>query len=185
MLHGSASWQNYTERSFSPKRQSCLGHILRKGIFSGSGRFSCLISVQLEPVWPATMLTFQVRDWVKPVAEDYMSTSAFPSHQFVPWRRTSLFTLIPALFREHLARSKEPSASVKSLVIEYKKQKLPFMTSFPPEDGAARSETEFVVQQPRREQNSELQPRVQNSQPLSLVSKSSEGSEPAPPQQAI
>ncbi|XP_026191807.1 sodium- and chloride-dependent betaine transporter [Cyclospora cayetanensis] len=120
----------------------------------------------------------KVRDWVRPVEEDYMSTSAFPSHPFVPWRRVTPFSLIPALFREHLARSKEPAASVKSLMLDYKKQKLPFMPSFAREGGAGRSEAEFASQHQRRhERSSEVQTRKQPGQPLSFASKSSESSE--------
>lgn len=116
----------------------------------------------------------KVRDWVKPVPEDYMSVSCFPSHPFVPWRRMSLFSLIPALFKEHLARSKEPSASVKSLVADYKKQKMLFMTSFPPEGIIAPPEAENASQKPRPpDTNSDAQ---LNNQPLSLARKLSESS---------
>lgn len=121
----------------------------------------------------------KVRDWVKPVAEDYMSTSAFPSHPFVPWRRMSIFSLIPALFREHLACSKEPSASVRSLVADYKKQKMPLMTSLLAEGGIGRSETELVSQRAGRHgRKANFQPSGQNSQPLSVVSRSSESKKP-------
>ncbi|CDJ68316.1 transporter, putative [Eimeria necatrix] len=128
-----------------------------------------------------TPLIPKVRDWVRPVSEDYMSTLAFPSHPFVPWRRMSLFTLMPALFREHLARSKEPSASVKSLVLEYKKQRLPYMTSFPPEGGVGPSEAEGVSQQPRRlDRSLDLQSRLPQSQQMSFISRASDDSEAAP-----
>lgn len=116
----------------------------------------------------------QVRDWVKPVPEDYMSISYFPSHPFVPWPRVSLLSLIPALFKEHLARSKEPSASVKSLVADYKKQKMLFMTSFPPEGIVAPPETENASQKPHPYQTSDAQP---NSRPLSLSRNFPENSE--------
>ncbi|KAL8425737.1 hypothetical protein Efla_003115 [Eimeria flavescens] len=110
----------------------------------------CFMVVPLVP---------KVRDWVRPVSEDYMSTSAFPTHLFAPWPRVSLFSLIPALFREHLARSKEPSASVKALVADYKKQKLFFMTSLAAEGGVNRSETEFTSQHAGRfDRNAELLP---------------------------
>ena len=122
----------------------------------------------------------QVRDWVRPVAEDYMSTLAFPSHPFVPWRRMSLLSLMPTLFREHLARSTEPSAIVKSLVLEYKKQRLPFMTSFPAEGGAGLSEVELALQQPRLRDSLDLQPRQQQTQQLSFGSKTSEDSKEPP-----
>ncbi|CDJ28031.1 Sodium-and chloride-dependent GABA transporter 3,related, related [Eimeria mitis] len=122
-----------------------------------------------------TPLIPKVRDWVRPVAEDYMSTLAFPSHPFVPWRRMSFLSLMPTLFREHLARSKEPSATVKSLMLEYKKQRLPFMTSFPAEGGAAISEMELALQQPRlRDRSLDLQPRQQQTQQLSFGSKNSD-----------
>lgn len=125
-----------------------------------------------------TCWQLQVRDWVKPVAEDYMSTSAFPSHPFVPWRRMSIFSLIPALFREHLARSKEPSASVRSLVADYKKQKMPFMTSLLADGGIGRSETDIVSQRAsRRGRKADIQSSAQKSQALSVVSRSSESSE--------
>lgn len=106
-----------------------------------------------------------------------MPTSAFPSHPFTPWRRMTLFSLIPALFREHLARSVEPSASVKSLVADYKKQKMPF-TSFQVEGGVPRTETNLTAQHlGRQERNPDTQPMAQRSQPASIVSKSSETSE--------
>ncbi|CDJ53474.1 hypothetical protein EBH_0007650 [Eimeria brunetti] len=132
-----------------------------------------------------TPLIPKVRDWVRPVAEDYMSTLAFPSHPFVPWRRMSILSLLPALFREHLARSKEPSPVVKSLLIEYKKQRLPFMASFPAEAAAPASELELSLQQQQqqpqqqqqrpRDKNSDLQPRQQQqNQQLSFGSKASD-----------
>ncbi|CDI82783.1 transporter, putative [Eimeria praecox] len=122
-----------------------------------------------------TPLIPKVRDWVRPVAEDYMSTLAFPSHPFVPWRRMSLLSLLPTLFREHLARSKEPSAIVKSLMAEYKKQRLPFMASFPAEGGAGLSELEMSLQQPRlRDRSIDLQPRQQQTQQLSFGSRMSD-----------
>ncbi|KAL8436175.1 hypothetical protein ACSSS7_001905 [Eimeria intestinalis] len=110
--------------------------------------------------------------------EDYMPTSAFPSHPFVPWRRVSLFSLIPALFREHLARSKEPSASVKSLVADYKKQKLHLLASLPSEGPIGRSETNFTTQaQTRNDRRADSQPVVPLGQPMSV--KPSESSEAA------
>ncbi|CDJ59225.1 transporter, putative [Eimeria maxima] len=125
-----------------------------------------------------TPLIPKLRDWVRPVAEDYMSTLAFPSHPFVPWRRMSLLSLMPKLFREHLASSKEPSPIVKSLMLEYKKQRLPFMTSFPGEGAPGLSEVE-LAQQPRfRERSLDLQPRQQQTQQLSFGSKTSDDMPP-------
>ncbi|KAL8455160.1 hypothetical protein Emag_000997 [Eimeria magna] len=127
-------------------------HMRNAGVALIAVAVFCLLLVPLLP---------KLRDWVRPVQEDYMSTSAFPSHPFVPWRRVSLFSLIPALFREHLARSKEPSASVKSLVADYKKQKLHFLTSLPAEGPVGRSETEFTTQpQARNERRADSQPVV-------------------------
>ncbi|KAL8273837.1 hypothetical protein Esti_002160 [Eimeria stiedai] len=131
-------------------------HMRNLGIALIAIAMFCLLMVPLLP---------KLRDWIRPVQEDYMSTSAFPSHPFVPWRRVSLFSLIPALFREHLARSKEPSASVKSLVADYKKQKLHFLTSGP----IGRSETEFITQpQTRNDRRADPQPVVPLGQPVSV-----------------
>lgn len=61
-------------------------------------------------------------------------------------------------------------------MLEYKKQRLPFMTSFPGEGAPGLSEVE-LAQQPRfRERSLDLQPRQQQTQQLSFGSKTSDDS---------
>lgn len=113
-----------------------------------------------------------------------MPVSCFPTRPAVFRKPVSLLKLIPSLFQEHLPRSGQPSSSIKSLVLDYKKHQLLAMPSVTQEGGVRRTNTEAASRHATVAQNAgggppgSVSPRVP-SHLTAFRRRQSEGSKPA------